>query len=440
MAIPTVGSGLDIPQLVSSLVNASRKPTADRINAAGNTATAKLSAFSQIKQSLNSLKTSLQTVTDRSQTPVLATTISGGDAGFSASASASAVPGHYSVEVVQLASAHKLASAGHVAKTHPGAGSLSIKVGDNSFKVDIAADASLPDIAKAINTATGSKSVLASVVTADDGQHLVLAGTEPGLAHQISVSATGADGLKALATGFKTQTKAQDSIVKIDGLTRSFSGNSVTDLLPGVTLTLSRAEVGKEFTLDVKADNSALKSALNEFAKAWNSSNTVLKNSSAYQPESRRGSILTGDSLVRGLQQQLRGQVSDDLTALKAVGVSLDKDGKMQVDGAAFDKAMAEDPAAVKRVFGREGHYNKAVGAMLDSHLNAVDGSLTTRHKSLDKQIKGYESQLDALDARMQKLSALYTKQFVAMERMIAQMQGSSSALDSLLKNTASKQ
>jgi len=426
-----IGSGLDLPQLVSQLVSNTRKPAATRITGAGQVATAKLSAFSKIKQSLESLQTSLKTLGEKTGTPAFSTKL-GNDAGFTASASDKAVPGHYQVEVVQLASAHKLASAAVKADTHSGAGHLSVKSGSHTIEIDVAEDATLTEIAKAINTAADGKGVTASVVIDDDGQHLVLAARDTGTAHQVSVTATGSDQLQTLANSLATQVPAQDAIVKADGLKRTLSSNTVSDLIPGVTLTLTAAGKGKQVDLEISADHSALKSSLEDFVKAWNTATSQLKASSAYEPGTRRAAVLTGDSMVRSLQQQLRNEVSGDLMELKALGISVDKDGVMQFDGAAFDKAIAADPTAAKAVMGREGHYSQALGGLLKGHLDSVDGTLTLRHKSLDKQIKGYETQMDALDARMQKLSDLYTAQFAAMERMITQMQGSASALDNL--------
>jgi len=427
-----IGSGLDLPQLVSQLVGAARKPAATRIAAAENTATARLSAFSKIKQSLESLKTALTTVIDQTGTPAFSANIAP-KAGFSASVSAKAMPGQYQVEVVQLASAHKLASAAYPPEAHPGAGTLTVQVGEQTISINVAEDASLTDIAKAINDAAGGKGVSASVVSADHGQHLVLNARETGQTNRLSITATGSAGLQALAGGLKTQIPAQDAVVRADGFERTLASNTVDDLIPGVTLSLTRASQGEAFDLTIAADTGALKSALEDFAKAWNASMALLKTSSAYEPETRKAAVLTGDSLVRSLQQQLRGQVSGVLVGLKALGVNLDKNGDMRIDTAAFDKAITADPGAARAMLGREGGYARALGQMLDAQLNSVDGNLTLRHKSLDKQVKGYQTQMDVLDARMQKLSDLYTAQFAAMERMIVQMQSSASGLDNLL-------
>jgi len=426
--MPTaIGSGLDIPAYVDSLVKATRQPSADRINHAGAAVTAKLSAVGQVKQSLSTLKSALQALMDRADKPTLAATVAA-DAGFTAAIAANAVPGLYSVKVEQLASAQKLTSALYDEGATPGAGTLQLKAGQTTLSVEVSATDTLADIAKAINQAADGKGVSASVVKADGGEHLVLSSREVGTAHAVEI--TGGSG--AFEHFTMTAKAATDAIVYVDGLKRTLSSNRVDDLVPGVSLSLTQAK-GQEFNLEVKADEGALKSDLDAFVKAWNDANAVLKNSSAYRPDAspeRRASPLTGDSLVRTLQQQLRGEVSEHLMPLKGIGVSLDKDGRMSVDEGAFKQA---GPEAIGKLLGRQGGYSGTLKTMLDAQLNTVDGTVTLRERALNKDIKGYEAQLDVLDMRMATLSALYTRQFTAMEQVITQMQSSASALDNLL-------
>jgi len=423
-----IGSGLDIPAYVSSLVNATRKPSADRINHAGSAVTAKLSAVGQVKQTLSNLKSALQGLGERAQTPAMRIHTPA-DAGFSASIGANAVAGIYSVKVEQLASAQKLTSKVYAEGTPPGEGTLELKAGKTTVSITVAKDASLADVAASINKAADGKGMTASVIKADGGEHLVLSSREPGTAQAVEIA--GGTGAFADFKDNVTQKAATDAIVYVDGLKRTLGQNHVGDLIPGVNLSLEQAK-GQEFNLEVKPDDSALKSKLDAFVRAWNDTNATLKASSAYHPDSRRSAPLTGDSLVRGLQQELRNQIGDHLMDLKAIGLSVDKDGRMQVDDAAFKQA---DPDALKAVFGNKGHYSERLGKMLDTQLNSVDGSVTQRERTLNKEIKSYEAQLDELDARMLKLSALYTKQFTTMEQVITQMQTSGAALDQLLNN-----
>ena len=438
--ISASGSGLDIPTLVSQLVTSARTPTETRINKAGTTANAKLSALGQIKSAMTSLQAALEKMGAAADSPSFkATTASG--AGYSATATAKAVPGDYSVEVVRLATAQKLSSAAYAKDATVGSGTLSIAYGagaDDVVKVEIAASATLADIAAAVNRASGGKGVSASVVTANDGQHLVFSAASTGSGGALSITASGGNGgLVALANGSGgglTQTvAAADALVRVDGFERTSSSNTISDLVPGVDLTLAKAAAGTTHNLNVVSDNGGLKSAIAAYVNAHNSVVGTLKSTSSYDSTTRTASALTGDALVRTLQQQLRGQVSGNVTGLKELGVTIDKAGVMSFDATAFDKAVAADPDAARAMFGSGGSYGGAVASLLEGHLDSMSGTLVLRTNGINKQISGLEDELDRLDEKMTRLSDLYTRQFTAMETMIVQMQGSASSLNQLL-------
>ncbi|MCF6014440.1 flagellar cap protein FliD N-terminal domain-containing protein, partial [Xanthomonas perforans] len=107
--ISTSASGLDIPTVVSTLVSRQKDPEQARINKAGTAATTQLSAISQIKSSMTTLKSALDKVISSADTNAYKATVPT-DAGFTATTTSSAAPGNYSVEVVSLATLQKLAS------------------------------------------------------------------------------------------------------------------------------------------------------------------------------------------------------------------------------------------------------------------------------------------------------------------------------------------
>ncbi|KCX00202.1 flagellar filament capping protein FliD [Xanthomonas arboricola] len=435
--ISTSASGLDIPTVVSTLVSRQRDPEQARINKAGTAATTQLSAISQIKSSMTTLKSALDKVVSSADTNAYKATVPT-DAGFTATTTSSAAPGNYSVEVVSLATSQKLASGAFTADATVGSGTLTIGYGDQSVTVDISGTAKLTDIAAAINKTAGGKGVTASVVTANDGQHLVFNAVDPGTKGALTISASDPS-LSSLTygpgiTGGLNQTvAAADALVRVDGFERTSSSNTISDIVPGVVLNLTKAAEGTKFNLGVAADTSGLKGNLTAFAAAYNTANTLLAKSSAYDATTKTAAALTGDSLVRSLQQQLRGQVSGNVNELKALGLTIDKDGVMSFDSAKFDTAIASDGGAAAEVFGKDSKFGSGLTKLLDSNVNATSGTLTLRSDSLNKTIKGYESDLDDLDARMTKLSDSYTAQFTAMETMISKLQSSTSSLSGLL-------
>ncbi len=448
MALNTIGSGLDIPTIVAQLVAAERAPTANRINSAGTAATAKLSALGNIKSGLSNLQTALEALGKSASNPAFKANVAEG-AGFSASIGTGAVAGSYSIEVASLAQAQKLTSGAFAKDEAVGDGTLSIAWGDSSLDVEIAEGSTLSDIAAAINKAAGGKGVNASVITADGGQHLVLNATELGTDGALTLSASGGDGGLAALTwdgnplnnsnGLAQQQEATNAVVRVDGFERTSSSNSITDIIPGVNLSLGKADVGVTKTLTVSQDNAPLKANVQAFVAAYNATMGVLKSSSSYNATSNTASALTGDAMVRGLQQQMRNQVSGSVSDLKALGISISKEGTLSLDAGEFDKAMAANPAAADALLGEKGSLATSMKTMLKSQLDATHGSLSLRTEGLNKQIKKLESDLDKLDARMEKVSDRYTKQFTAMDTMVAKMQSTSDYLTQQLASLTPK-
>lgn len=452
MALNTIGSGLDIPTIVSQLVSAERAPTANRINTQGTSATAKLSTLGNIKSSLSGVQSALEAAVKSAATHTYKTTVPDGS-GFSTSiiteastGKTLATAGIYNIEVISLATSQKLSSGAFAADAPVGSGKLTFAWGEQTLDVDIVEGSTLGEVAAAINRAAGGKGVNATIITASDGQHLVMNAVNAGEEGSLTVTASGGNGgLSALtwdgvavAGRMSQPTAATNALVRVDGFERESSNNTISDIIPGVTLNLSKAEKDTVRTLTVAQDNSPLKINLQAFVGAYNSTINLLKNSSAYDAANGKASTLTGDSMVRGLQQQLRSQLSANVVDLKDLGLAINKDGTLAFSTTTFDKSMAENPSAAESLLGKNGKLSSSMAAMLRSNLDTT-GTLNLRTDSLSKQIKKLEQDLDALDLRMKKVSERYTKQFTAMDTLVAQMQSTSSYLSQQLSTLASQ-
>lgn len=439
-SLAAVGSGLDIPTLVKQLVAAERRPTEQRINKQGTATTAKLSALGTLKSALGNVQSTLKDLVKSVTTPAYKTTVPEGS-GFTASliteagtGKTAAAAGSYNVEVVRLAQTQKLTSSAFTADASPGDGKLSFSWGTHTLDVDIAKGSTLKDIASAINKAAGGKGVNATVVTASDGQHLVFNAVSAGTDGALKVSASGGNGgLSAFAWngtsgGMQQNTAAANALVRVDGFERESSSNTITDIIPGISLNLTKAEAGAQRTLGIAQDTSSLKINMQAFVSAYNATVKQLSSVSAYDATSNKASALTGDALVRGLQQQLRSQFSANVSEMKALGLTIAKDGSLAFSGTTFDKALTDNPDAVADLIGEHGSLTTGMEKLLKSNLD-THGTLTQRTDSLNKQVKRLEKELGDLDARMQKVSQRYTRQFITMDTLVANMQSTSNFL-----------
>lgn len=437
-----IGSGLDVATLVQQLVAAERAPTSNRLDALERKTKAEISAFGSLRNAFDGLRSALVRLRSGDAVDARKATVQP-EAGFTATASAKAAPGTYSVEVLARASAHKLASAAYAsADTAVGTGRLTITSGDTTFGIDIDPEHStLQGIRDAINGASQGTGVQATLVHADDGAHLVLSATSTGAAHALRITASGGDGgLAALAydppsTGTIQELQpAADARIRVDGFERSNASDTFADMVQGVTLTVTEAAPGTVKTFTVASDPSVLRAAARSFVTAYNAVVNTIGTVTKYDPATKVAAALNGDALMRGVGQDLRNQLGNAVSDLKALGITIEKNGTLKLDDAAFDAGLLKDPGAARRLFTAEGGVADGLQDSID-RLLAGDGVLRSRDADLGRRSKSIADQRTALDERMGQLEARYRAQFVALDRLMMQMQATSSYLERQLEN-----
>jgi flagellar hook-associated protein 2 len=184
-------------------------------------------------------------------------------------------------------------------------------------------------------------------------------------------SASTAGRLRNMAAG-------ADARFRVDGVTVTRASNTVTDAIPGVTLTLQVAEAGKIAQLDVVRASSEALTALDGFVKAYNELSSFVNTQQSVDPKTTTQAPLFSDStlgqtratLAQTILSAVAGAAADLATA-NTLGVSLTKDGKLALDKAKFDSAFKDRYPDVQKFF-------SAIGTTTDSEVNfAGFGSVT---------------------------------------------------------------
>lgn len=434
-----IGSGLDVNGLVTQLISAERAPADNRLNGDQSTTKTQISAFGALSSVLSGLQTALDAFKTTGADPSRTATVAAG-AGFTASASTTAVLGSYAVRVEKLATAQKLQSAAVASSTQVGYGTLSIQVGSNAAaNVTVAqGKGTLADIRDAINAATGSQGVSASLVHGDAGDVLVLNSSRSGASGALSITSSGGDGgLSVLATTGGTLTEvapAGDAEVWVDGVKRTSASNHLTDLLDGITLDLTKAQSGVDFKLSVSGDPTTLHARVDAFVKAYNTAVTTLRSQSAAGDKDNAGGPLSGDATPRAIIQALRGAMGTDYADMSALGLKTAVDGTLTLDGGKLDATLASDPGAVRRAFGDGAAYSTSLRATLTAYVGDA-GLIAGRTKSLNDHLKNIDDQRTELNRRMTQMETDYRRQFTALDSMMAQMQSTSSFLTQQLSS-----
>ncbi|BBL59948.1 flagellar filament capping protein FliD [Methylomonas koyamae] len=452
-----LGSGIDIQSLVTQLATAETQPQLNAIQRHRDTASARLSGLGTLKSALSDFQTAINALKDGSAFRAH-TSSSSDESKLKITADAYAATGTYSLEITQLAKAKKAVAnveftGGVTSALNSGTLSFSAASGD-SF--DITVDSSnntLEKLRDAINKADGNTFVSASIVNVDNATHtgtvskLVLTAKNTGTASGFTVSGTddgtigGNVSLSQLSdANLDIKTPAQDAVISIDGQVATRSSNSITDVLPGVTLNLAaQTEVNTPVTINVGIDNDAIANSINAFVTAYNKLNSTVKNLGKYggstDGSGSGNGALIGDSTLRYVATQIRqnttgtvSSASGNFNSLAMIGVSIDKAGVMSLDSAKLKTALAANFQSVSDVFSStDGVATRLAGKL--SGLLQSGGSIDSQQTSLNKTISKLDDQKDDVNVRFQRVQAALQKQFIAMDSAVGQFKSTGSFL-----------
>lgn len=437
------GSSIDVNSLVSQLVAAERKPLDDQVARAASKVTTQISATSALLGALSQFQSALNGLKTTTVFSGRSTTSTNEDI-VTATATANAAPGRYDIEVERLASAQQISSAAFAggATSVVGSGTLTISLGGTSFSVGVADPGNtLADVRNAINSSTANPGVSASIINAADGAHLVLTSTKTGATNAIQVTQTGTlSALEYTSTNQANYTElrpAQDArVIVANNYTATSETNTITGVIDGVSLNLASAQDGTTVSVEVGYDKTAAKEKINSFVTAYNSLRSMITRLSSYDSASGTAGVMLGDSILTGIDAEIRRTLSTPVEAagatvqtLSAIGITSQKDGTLAVDATKLDTALSNDFDGVARLFGTA---ETGVAAKLYSQVTdrlADGGAIDTRSKNLQAEQKRLEKKSDDIDVRMAIVQKTYLAQFTRLDTLLSSLSSTSAYL-----------
>lgn len=439
-----LGSGLDVKSLVDQLVAAERQPVATRLATQEARASAQLTAIGRLKSALAAFDDAVGALADLDQFQQRTATVSD-EKRLAATVTSAAVPATYEVEVLALASAHRLVSGPFAsAGTVVGEGQLVITSGADSMQIEITtANNTLAGIRDAINASTSNPGVRASIVTGADGAHLILTATQTGAAAAVTVDAVAAGSpLEVLEFGAGTSNAltqaaaATDAAARIDGLDVTSATNSIADAIEGVTIDLLEAAPGEAVTLTVDYDTEGARTLVSKFVDAYNGVISTINQLTSYDADSGAAGALLGDAATRGVKAALRdalgrtaGASTDPWRSLAEIGVKTGTDGKLTLDATRLGTAIDTDFDAVGRLLaGSDDGVAVRLKDVAEGWL-ASDGRLGARETTLKARLDDISDRRADLETRMEALRKRYQNQFNALDQLVSQLNQTSSFL-----------
>ena len=459
-------SGMDTEDIISKLLAIQKRP----ISLLQNKEAAykvKLSAYSTLKGSLDSLKTAAGNLDSVLDIKSYSATSSNTDL-LTASVLNTAAPGSYSLIVNSLATAHKLTSTSFSPTEAVGKGTLHLSLGSNDpIDIEVASGSTISDIAKAINAAdTG---IYASVINDGSSRILTLSAKQTGAANviKLTVSEDGTDSINLPAgspsadedtTGLSRLvydpegTKnliqfqgAADSKFSVDGLSITRTTNTISDVISGMTLNLKAAGPLTPLTVAVERSDELFNTRLNEFITAYNGLVDSLSSLQSYDSQTQETGTLFGDSTTRRIQSELRSLFSNSVPGLSAglsymtdLGVSTDEDGKLELDTSVFSAKLKDNYDDVVKFFTKTDEGAKGFAVRFTDSLKKIldsnTGVLAARTNGIDGSISELDDQIELLNNRMSASETRLRAQYSALESLLGKYQNISDSLTASLE------
>lgn len=428
-----VGSGLDLSGLIKQLQGAEEQKLVPILEQRSAQQT-KISAYGRLESAMDRVQTSVAKLNDPATFNKQKSTVTGD--GVLATASETANAGRYEVTVTQLARGGSAASSSvnldEVLTTADSTLTLDFGAGTTktSSTVTIAAGSTLADVRDQIN-ADKEAGVTASLINDGTGYRLALSSKETGE----DASITGFSGLPSLTMDATTLRPGQDAKLDVNGIAITSKTNRVEEAIQGVTLDITAVSTSPA-TLVIERDDASLKEAINAFVSNYNEMKSTVGRMTAFNGEGKSSGELIGDRTVRTIENRLRQDVTGnfgtgDISRLSQMGIAIDKEGRLQVDEAKLDEAVATNPEGLSTFFAGDTKEGGFAG-----RLNATLEEITSESGIIQSSVNSAELRVDSLDQRKLRMEASidrtierYRKQFAGLDGLIAQMNSMSSYL-----------
>lgn len=381
------------------------------LNSSSTELTSLDTTFGSVLSSLSNIDSSVNSATAVGSNSAVATL----------QASSAALPGTYSLNVLDPGSQTSAISNSNLpAVTDPSstsitsATSLTLTVGSSTYTINPASN-SLNDLAAAINSSGAGVSASVVNLGPPSAPNYQLSIQNQALGNtQIQLNDGSQDLLSILVAG-------SDAQYQINGQpsTPIFSNSQTITIAPGVTAILLQEGTSN---IVVSRTASSLGNTLSSFAAAYNAAIDAL---TANRGTGTGG--LSGDPVILTLQQSLHTLVnytggSGSVQNLAAVGLSVDKTGHLTFDQSVLNSANPQDVASFLG--------SATTGGFLQTATNTLNqledpntGTFVTEQNSFQSEIVDKNNQISAEQSRIDQLQTSLTAQISAADALIAGLQ-----------------
>jgi flagellar hook-associated protein 2 len=455
-----IASGLDTQALIDATTNATRqtrvKPNQTRVNEL----TATTTSLEELSTKLETLQTTLRNFTTLEGGGVSKTGTSSKESVVSASASSSATNASYAVTVNTMASNHTysfnqtyvdpntpiqstLTGAEPVANrtvtftvgTGTEQETVSVVVTNGSYSIQNYVDAfntaSTKARASLVNTGTTSSPAYKIVITS------LYEGTEKGT---ITRTALGASLTNLSGSSESAATNSSVTITGIGTVTRA--SNSISDVIPGVTLSLSSTGSA---TVKISEDVSATVTRVQDFIDNYNDIVTFLAENNKITTEqdgqntkntfAPLATSRVDDNIIFALRSAIASTVASGGSSVRVfadLGITTQRDGTLKFDTAQLQEAISSEVSSVSTVLQNFADATALTSGTIDQYVR-FNGLLDTVVQANQTTIEDLNRRIAEAEAQIQQQADQLKARYARLESQMGKLQSQQSSLTAAL-------
>ena len=364
-ALNKQGSGLNITQIVDSLVQAETAPLSSQIEQKIEKSNQQISGYAVVAAELGKMKDYTASIKGSTAYSVSS---DNGAVGARVIDQSQAADFNAKISVSSLAVAQTLEFTGFSSKSDTiGTGTINIDFGDwssGSFVMNNnktgqtitinESNNTLSDLAQALNSLEG---VNATVTNKGDGTYSLIVNSATGSKNALRLTATEDSGSTGLSqfdnvttNNSKQVVAAADAQLNINGVDISRENNTITDLIDGyefnlMGVTSTAASVSGSVNPDLAFQQ------VKDFVDIFKSVKGTLSELTKKGINGEEAGVLARDVVLSGIQRELRSLVTtglpgfDDRTRyISELGIKTERDGSLSISESDFKKAFEREP------------------------------------------------------------------------------------------------
>ncbi|WP_025209905.1 flagellar filament capping protein FliD [Hippea sp. KM1] len=450
-----LGSGMDLQGLIDKLIKADSQPLL--------MAQAKKLQYQTYYKTFNTFESKLQKLaTDASQmiNDFTFQTASVSDEDIAeAQISGNPTSGMHNITVNSLAQgqtwiSNNTGDTGFTSKSDSianGSGKFVYKIGDKEYSIDIdnnvlsSTPTTLEEFVNAINK---NDSGLQASLLYTGSEYKVILKTPEGTDNNLTIVQNDTkidfgDG----EGGSGPAIESSDASLTIDGIDITSKSNTLSDYIPGVSLTIKKTG---SFNLYIQTDYSKLVEDMNNIVNDYNDMIKYIKDNQDFDDKTNVADAFFCNSTIENTENKISnllldsyGDKNSNFTSLVDLGLNLNKDGTLEFDSSKFLSALQSNFKEVKKAL-VETDTAAADGFLSRLHdtinnMTSTNGSIELQKDYINTRIDNLNDQIETLQKQLDQERTMLTLTLSQMDEYIGSLKNQSDYMEKIFDSSNKK-